>query len=713
MNLIHIFHNGLYLDFTITPEHQLKFLHFSCVPLEVEQLKLGHRSAAAACWESDHLKQGWQIAQVQVPGYDRPYERPGDKHLCCAPACYMKYLSHSDEENVIGRLLTFHQKDALSGLHLTTYFQFYGTLPVVRCWSTVTNEGESAQTLTHLSSFFYQGVEKEGDGFADEKLSLSIPHNSWMKELNWKRYTLADVGLQNTQPRYETPRTSKAFRISNTGNWSTKEYLPMGCIDNHAAGTTLFWQIEHNGSWLAELSDYNGHYCLNLGGPTENQSHWWKVLQPGDSFTCVPVAVGSTKEGFDGAMGALTRYRRLIRRPNADNETLPIIFNDYMNCLCGDPTPEKELPLIDAAAQLGCEYYVIDAGWYSDGFWWDTVGEWKASKGRFPGGLRSLMDYIRSKGMIPGLWLELEVMGIHSPLFKALPKECFFQRHGQLIYDRSRVQLDFRHPKVIDHANEVVRRLVEDYGAGYIKMDYNIEPGIGTDWNADSPGDGLLEHEQAYLRWLEEQFRCYPELVIENCSSGGLRMDYAMLSRYSLQSTSDQEDYRMYATVSANAPSAVTPEQAAVWSYPLRDGDREETIFNMVNALMLRIHQSGQMDKLSPERFALVREGLDWYRSVRHHWKNAVPHFPLGWSDYRDNWSALMLEDGGFCALALWRRGGEAEKTIPLPYLAGRNLKIKCAYPDNRCDFHWDEENGLLTVHFPEKNMARIFVMEE
>lgn len=107
-------------------------------------------------------------------------------------------------------------------------------------------------------------------------------------------------------------------------------------------------------------------------------------------------------------------------------------------------------------------------------------------------------------------------------------------------------------------------------------MDYNIEPGIGTELNADSAGDGLLGHNRAYLKWLDGIFVKYPDLVIENCSSGGLRMDYAMLSRYSIQSTSDQEDYIRYATIAANSPMALTPEQAAIWSYPLTEGDKEK-----------------------------------------------------------------------------------------------------------------------------------------
>ena len=150
-----------------------------------------------------------------------------------------------------------------------------------------------------------------------------------------------------------------------------------------------------------------------MSGPTEIQSHWSKNLKPGDSFTTVPVAVGVGHDDFEEAIGTLTKYRRKIRRPNKDNENLPVIFNDYMNCLFGDPTTEKEFPLVDAAEKAGCEYFVIDAGWYADGNWWDSVGEWQESKKRFPNGVREVTDYIRSKGMIPGVWLELEVMGIN------------------------------------------------------------------------------------------------------------------------------------------------------------------------------------------------------------------------------------------------------------------------------------------------------------
>src|SRR6185437_7910480 len=83
-------------------------------------------------------------------------------------------------------------------------------------------------------------------------------------------------------------------------------------------------------------------------------------------------------------------------------------FNDYMNCLWGDPTEAKELPLIASAAKVGCEYFVIDAGWYAEANedWSQTIGAWEPPATRWPRGLKFVLDQVRQAGMVPGLWLE-------------------------------------------------------------------------------------------------------------------------------------------------------------------------------------------------------------------------------------------------------------------------------------------------------------------
>lgn len=699
---IKIEEDGIYIVFAVTQAGQLKLMHFSSNPyVETEE-------------REQFIKEGFQLVQVNFSGYDRPYEKHGNKHIVTAPGYLLKYVGMEDTRNDIGRHLVITQEDALTGARVVSYLQFYTGTSTVRMYNEVTNIGNEVQTLEYLSSFYYLGIEKEGEDSSDDKMTLTYAHHGWQKEMNFHTYTFPELGMVQAQPTIYQ-RTSKTIELTNVGNWSAKEYLPMGYLQNSSADTALYWQIEHNGSWHAEIGDVNDHFYIALSGPTEIQSHWFKNLKPGDTFTSVPVAVGVCTADFDKAMGQLTNYRRKIRRPNEDNEKLPVIFNDYMNCLFGDPTAEKEYPLIDAAAEMGCEYYVIDAGWYAPGEWWDSVGEWQECRERFPGGVKEVTDYIRSKGMIPGVWLELEVMGINCEKAKKAPDDWFFVRHGKRVFDRSRYQLDFRNPAVLNHVNEVIDRVVNEYGVGYIKMDYNIEPGIGTELYADSVGQGMLEHERAYLKWLDGLFVKYPELVIENCSSGGLRTDYALLSRCSILSTSDQEDYGHYATISANAAAGVTPEQAAVWSYPMRSGDEEETIFNMVNTLLLRIHQSGHLAELSDVRKALVKEGIDYYKSIRQNIKTALPVWPLGYADYQDKWLCFALKTEKKAYLAVWRRGAEEQIEIPLSGIWKDAVceKVTLAYPKEsmkeNCDFSYDKESAHLTVNFKQPVMARLF----
>lgn len=717
MERINIVENGLYMVFEIA-EGKLRLLHFSKKELEEKTL---HRISGRDLFFP---------VEIQVTGRNRPMNFHGHKSVETSPGYELLYKEHKDYRNEQGRKLEFVTTDEETCLIVTLHYQFYDGISAIRSWTEVYNGGGEDQGLETVSSFCLTGICKEamygenapawklGESIPAQDVRIWVPHQSWRREMNWSKYSLEDVGLTciSDLNRFEA-ESSQVFRVTNTGNWSSKEYVPMGYIEDQSVDQSLFWQIEHNGSWHYEISDFEGQYYLALHGPDEYHNHCWKNLQPGETFVSVPVCVGAEVADFETAMGVLTEYRRRIRRPNQDNETLPVIFNDYMNCLFGDPTTEKELQMIPKAKEAGCEYYVVDAGWYADGFWWDGVGEWLPSEKRFPGGFKEVMDAIRAVGMVPGAWLELEVMGIRCPLADQVPDEWFFMRHGKRIKDKGRYQLDYRNPEVRAYADSIIKRLVEEYGVGYIKLDYNIEPGIGTSYQADSAGEGLLSHNRAYLDWLDSVFERYPELVIENCSSGGMRADYALLSRQSIHSTSDQEDYRWYATIAANAPAVLTPEQAAIWTYPLSDGDEEETIFNTVSALLLRIHQSGHLANLDETRFKLIQEGIALYKEIRGDIKKALPFWPLGLSTYSNPWVVsglkLPMENGEEERryMAVWRRDTEESVChIPFSGWKGQDVEVSCIYPkDERCSYSWDQETGEVIVDLPRKMTARLF----
>lgn len=636
------------------------------------------------------------IAEIHING-ENPDDHHFAKHTGGSGTYALKYSKHEYYENDLGNKLELTLKS--EKIEATVHYQFYKDISVVRAWTDVKNISDKAVGLEYVASFTYTGFDT-GALPVKDKIRVYLPHNTWCREANWKEYSLSELGYEAT-----TEFSGKRISVSNTGTFSCKEYLPMGGVYNLESKDFYLWQIENNGSWQWEISDIDSMLYLKLSGPTEQENSWYKELSPNESFETVKVAVALGTD-FNSALCGLTNYRRKIVREKTTDKTLPVIFNDYMNCLMGDPTEDKVIPLIDMAAELGAEYFCIDAGWYADGTWWDSVGEWMPSTWRFPKGLHYLLDRIRKKGMIPGLWLEIEVMGINCPLVKNLPDSFFFMRRGRRIIDHGRYQLDFRNPEVRDFATRVVDRLVNEYGVGYIKNDYNIEIGTGTEVNADSFGDGLLSHNRAYLEWIDSIHEKYPDLVWENCSSGGMRMEYASLTHADIQSVSDQTDYRYNARIAASCATAVLPEQAAIWSYPKAKDTYNAFVMNMVSSMLLRVHLSGEVYGWAPEQAEAVKEAISVYKKIRNGIKNSIPFYPIGIPQDGDELMCASYKEGKTIRMAVWRMDGEKSKLL-IPF----DKKIqdaKILYPLNK-NSEIKIADGGVYVELYEKLTAAVF----
>jgi alpha-galactosidase len=275
--------------------------------------------------------------------------------------------------------------------------------------------------------------------------------------------------------------------------------------------------------------------------------------------------------------------------------------------------------------------------------------------------------------MRAGLWLEPEVIGVRSPAAQYLPDEAFLQRHGQRVVEHDRYLLDLRHPAAVKHLDEVVDRLVNDYGSRYFKLDYNVTPGAGTDRTGTSPGEGLLEHNRAHLAWLEGILERHPGVIFENCASGAMRMDYAMMSLLQVQSTSDQQNPHLYATIAAAAPASLVPEQAGNWAYPRAGDPLEDTAFTMVNGLVGRLYLSGHLDQMAADELALVHEGVAAHRVLRDELPATVPFWPLGLPGWFDQTVALGLQGPDSSLLAVWQRTpANAPISFHLPQFTGK-----------------------------------------
>lgn len=248
-------------------------------------------------------------------------------------------------------------------------------------------------------------------------------------------------------------------------------------------------------------------------------------------------------------------------------------------------------------------------------------------------------------------------------------------------------------------------------------MDYNEDVGFCD--------ESLTADRAAYLAWIDTIRTRFPDVLVETCSSGGMRMDYETLRHFSLVSTSDQTDYRLYPYISADILSAVLPEQAAVWNYPVvGDGvigapfehdeqwvheniSDEQIVMNTVNALLGRMHLASHIELLSNAQFSLAQEGITCYNMLTPVKKTALPYFPLGFASFGAPYAACGLKTADRIYLAVWNLGDEREVCIPIP----EGIRaVTVGYPQRlKTDFAYTE--NALTVRF-DGYAARFFEID-
>lgn len=598
----------------------------------------------------------------------------------------------------------------------TAHFTAYEDTNAIRVQTEYKNVSNEEIYLEEASALVVNGV---GNIYQDENLKITKFIQSHHNECQPRTFSFKELGLFRG-----TGESQRKISVQNVGSWSTKEELPQAIIQT-ADGKFAFFQIESNNSWYWEISDKIKTHYLYLGGANSTYGSWTKKLSVGESYKTVNVAL-CFGDCLNDAVANMTAYRRHIKgKCNAD-ESLPTIFNEYMHLSWDNPSEFATKKYAPIAKMAGVEYYVIDCGWHDEvptDLIYHYVGEWKESSLRFPSGVKKTTDYLRSLGLKPGLWIEPEVVGFkNQKMIDYYGDDCFIKRNGKKVTVMNRHVLDYRSPKVVEYMSETIRRMIEDYGAEYIKMDYNQDLGVGTEINSDSLGEGLESSANAFFKWVKAMTEKYPNVIFEGCSSGGMRMDYKTLSAYSLVSTSDQTDCYKYPYIVGNILSAVLPEQAAVWSYPvggingefLRDVSKEwadenidadRVAINMINSFLGRMHLASNVSLLDGERLQLVKDGIEYYNGLSEQKKIAVPYFPLGFCQMEDKTVCAGIKCNNAVYLAVYNLDGDNKKVIPL----FKDIKSVCKGYPKSSEVAISYKGNKLIVEFTKKRQA-IFI---
>jgi len=349
------------------------------------------------------------------------------------------------------------------------------------------------------------------------------------------------------------------------------------------------------------------------GGLADREfGHWFKYLEPGATFETPKATLTVAKEDIDGISYRLTssQWKNLENVPEVE-KSLPVVFNEYCTTW-GNPTEANMAKIAEKLKGHGLTYCVIDAGWHvKDGCDWSDIGDWITNKTRFPNGLKATADKIKECGMIPGIWYEMENCANSSEMFKN--EDMLLKRDGIPLQACQRRFLDMRKPENHAYLTERLINNLKENGYGYLKVDYNDNIGIGCD-GAESLGEGLrqnMEGSQAFFKKIRQEI---PEIVIENCASGGHRLEPSMQAITSMASFSDAHEWENIPVVAANVTRAILPAQSQIWAV-LRAKDSDTRLhYSLANTFFGRMCLSGDIYDLSDEQWAVVDEAIAMYK---------------------------------------------------------------------------------------------------
>lgn len=544
-------------------------------------------------------------------------------------------------------------------------------------------------TLDLISSLNMGGITPFAEDDAPGTLLLHRAGSVWSAEGRLITESIEEAMLE----RSWTGHALRIAKFGQVGSMPVRGWFPFAAVEDTANNVTWAMQLACPSSWQMEIRRKDDRLNMMASLSDEDFGQWAKTVAPGESFETPEAYVTVGHGGVDRvSQRLLTVHRANMPRPEAE---LPVLFNEYCTTW-GDPSHENLVKIADRLQGHGIDFLVIDAGWYrrEGAGWSDCGGDWiPEEKSMFPEGLKATADMIRAHGMIPGLWFEPETCAKDSDIFRK--EEMLLTRRGTVIDTDNRRFLDLRREEVQKYLDERVTGLLKRCGFGYTKIDYNDCIGVGCD-DPDSLGEGLRQNMQGTLDFFRRMREAIPDLWIENCSSGGHRLEPSLMGATDMASFSDAHECPEIPIIAAQLHRLILPGQSQIWAV-LRAKDSIRRInYSLVNTFLGVMCLSGDVTDLSAGQWAKVDEGIRFFKAVRGIIRDGISAFhgqvSRSWR-HPEGWQAVCRTAGGETLTVIHTFGGKFPGQVSLPVSGSRILRVMDS-EESRITL----ENGILTV---------------
>lgn len=319
-------------------------------------------------------------------------------------------------------------------------------------------------------------------------------------------------------------------------------------VDGRSSDTTFpFFNMEWAGGGVIGAIGWSGQWSMRAARDAGSvltlqagQETTHLKLHPGEMIR-TPRMLLLAWRGNDPINGH-NRFRQLLTKhylPKLNGEVFspPVTENTWFYVTPNGANEKNQLEMIDAAAKLGVEYYWLDAGWFQGG-WSMGAGSWVPNKEAFPRGLRPLGDAAHKKGMKFVLWFEPERVCPDTIIAKEHPEWVMHVRPGDEMPSiqplNENMLFRLGDPAACKWLTDMLSKCITDWDVDIYRQDFNI---FGTKyfWLADDTPDRQGFSENMYIQGLyrmwDDLLKQHPGLVIDNCASGGRRIDLELMSR--------------------------------------------------------------------------------------------------------------------------------------------------------------------------------------
>ncbi len=441
-----------------------------------------------------------------------------------------------------------------------------------------------------------------------EDIRVHTFRSGWATEGTHIKYTLPELNLGKAWGS-----NFSSYKIGSMGSRPTEQYFPFAAVEDKGANVIWGMQLYTPATWQIELSRAGAKLSLSGGLGDADFGRWTKEVKCGESFTAPKTLIAAVCGDISDIADVFLKMREKDIDVYGEGD-MSITFNEWCTSW-GKPSHENNLKIADRLSKSMLKYFVMDDGWF-DG----AIGDWDVKKESFPRGLKTYTDDIKARGFVPGIWMEFECTNEGSKYYSPDYDDMHLKKSGNIIVGRvnkSRKESfwDFRNPETVSLLEKKVIDFLKNNGFGYLKVDYNANIGSCCD-GAESGGEGLRQHMIAVHQFFKRIKAAIPDMVIENCASGGMRLEPSMTALTAMSSFSDAHESVDFPAIAANLHYLLHPRQSQIWCVLKPGFDSNRFAYTISAGFLGRICWSGDIMGLSDKQMEAIYKAERLYDEI-------------------------------------------------------------------------------------------------